>query len=394
MGSNVSEIKIPTGFIFKDVIEWGTSGLVFLDSATKTIVKSPHSADDEPAIEIERNIYERFTQRGGHAGLLLYFGPFETGIRLEFAKNKSLLTYIQEHESNIGLEQQLGWCEEISSTLSFIHANGVIHGDLKCNNIFVDDTLHTKVADFSGSSLDGSKLLVMVTASHRSPGVLKSPEADIFALASCFYEILTGQAPYAGRDEEEIMDLYSQSKFPETTSLGPMSGIIEGCWQGKFTSANEVLMRIKGLPFLSLAALLCYDTNFTSNPKATQLPPCFLHPAGNGSRPCNIRDWFVRHLLETANKLPVLLKSYQSSLQHVQSPILVVVPVFLDSMSSLRFGQDSGSFVFLPSSQKDQLLFGNTVFGVFLQPEYLYGADTSTHIIFQFCGGGPLIDRD
>jgi serine/threonine protein kinase len=256
MGSKVREMKIPTGLNVKDIIAWGTSGLVFLDSASQIVIKSPHSEEDEAAIEIERDIYERFRQQGGHEGLLQYFGPFETGIRLEFAQNHGLLPYIRKHESDISLEQRLRWCEEISSTLSFIHANKVVHGDFKGNNIFLDGTLHTKVADFGGSSLDESKLLVMVTASHRSPGILKSTDADIFALASCFYEILTGQAPYAGCEEEEIMDLFSQSKFPETTSLGPMGGIIKGCWQGKFTSANEVLMRIKGLLLLSFAALL------------------------------------------------------------------------------------------------------------------------------------------
>jgi hypothetical protein len=85
----------------------------------------------------------------------------------------------------------------------------------------------------------------MVTASHHSSGVLNSTEGAIFALGSTFYEIMTGQAPYARREEHEIAGLFSKSKFPETASLGPMGDIIQGCWQGKYASAHKVWMSIK-----------------------------------------------------------------------------------------------------------------------------------------------------
>ena len=76
MGSNAREIRFPTGLSTADILAWGTSGLVFLDSTSQTVIKSPHSEEDQAAIEIERDIYERFRQQGGHEGLLQYFGPF------------------------------------------------------------------------------------------------------------------------------------------------------------------------------------------------------------------------------------------------------------------------------------------------------------------------------
>jgi serine/threonine protein kinase len=244
------ELYIPNGFTIEDIIGWGTSGIVFLDSTSDTVVKSPLSESDGAAIKMEGEIYERFTKRGEHEGLLQYFGPFGTGIRIEFASNGGIFPFLQKHKSDISFEQRLKWCEELCYTLSFIHSNKIIHGDFKCNNIFLDGALHSKVGDFGGSSLDGSDLKAMVTASHRSPRVLKSIEGDIFALGSSFYEILTGQAPYAELEEDEIMDLFSESKFPETTSLGPMGDIIQGCWQGKFATAHKVCTEIKGNTFI------------------------------------------------------------------------------------------------------------------------------------------------
>ena len=73
MGSDVREFNIPTGCTVKDIVAYGTSGLVFLDSST--VIKFPHPDDYAVTnIEIERDIYERFTQQGGHDGLLQYFG--------------------------------------------------------------------------------------------------------------------------------------------------------------------------------------------------------------------------------------------------------------------------------------------------------------------------------
>jgi serine/threonine protein kinase len=259
MGSEVRETSPPKGCGAEDLIAWGTSGLVFSDSQSNTVIKSPRSGDGWSIanIQIEKNIYDHFTKHGGHEGLLRYFGPFEDGIRLEYAGNHGLLPYLQKHKSVIGFEQRLRWCQEVSHTLSFIHSKKVIHGDLRCNNIFLDGTLHSKVADFGGSSLDGSELRIMVSASHRRhSGDLNSIEADLFALGSCIYEILTGQAPYAGCEEEEIETLFGKSKFPTTTHLGPIGNVIWNCWHGKYPSAKQVCADIAGLTLLSFPSFL------------------------------------------------------------------------------------------------------------------------------------------
>jgi hypothetical protein len=90
----VGEIKYPTGFGLKDIAGWGSTGLVVLDRASSTVVKTAHN--DDELVERERQVYERFTERGGHPNILRYHGTFERGIRLEHAPRYNLSSLIRE----------------------------------------------------------------------------------------------------------------------------------------------------------------------------------------------------------------------------------------------------------------------------------------------------------
>lgn len=117
---------------------------------------------------------------------------------------------------------------------------------MRCSNVLLDAELNAKLADFGGSSLDGSPLLVGVTASHECPGSTLSIEGDIFALGSTFYEIMTGQSPYATLSDEEIATSYAQSQFPDVSFMGPIGHVILNCWLGRYHVAEAVDAELNG----------------------------------------------------------------------------------------------------------------------------------------------------
>ncbi|KAI1667293.1 spindle assembly checkpoint kinase [Pyrenophora tritici-repentis] len=239
-------IQFPTGFGQEHIVAWGTTGLVFLDAATQTVIETPHDDDNSCRVQVEKSIYKRFDQRGGHAGVLRCHGPCELGIRLELAPNWNLSSYIRKHPE-VGVEQRLRWARQITDALCFVHVVNVIHGDLTLSNVFLTMDLDAKLADFGGSSLDGSELLVSVNASHRYPGTLLSIEADVFALGSVFYTIMTGMILYQDVPEEDIRTLFKEGIFPDTESIGPLGSIIRRCWQGEYKNATEVSKDIEGM---------------------------------------------------------------------------------------------------------------------------------------------------
>jgi serine/threonine protein kinase len=170
------------------------------------------------------------------------------GIRLEFACNNTLRSFIAKENFPLDIESlQLRWAKQVTDALCFVHGKHVIHGDLTCSNIFLNEHLNAKVADFCSSSIDGSPLLVQVTASHRYPGPLLSVQGDIFALGSTLYEIMTGVVPYHELSEEEIEARYSKRDFPETKSLGLVGGIIMGCWQGRYDCVDSIVTDMEGM---------------------------------------------------------------------------------------------------------------------------------------------------
>lgn len=241
------EIHFPPGFGVNDVVAWGITGVVVLDTGRKepTVIKTAIDKSSYLAIERERQIYMRLERHGTHDGILSYHGDVgDAGIRLEYACNHDLKSYIETH----GCRQDvaLRWIIQLAEALEFVHSAGIIHGDLTTANVFLDGELDVKLADFAGSSIDSLPLLVAITPSSEYPGNLLSVQGDLFAFGSLAYELLTGERPYATLSEAQIQARYQQRDFPDVTSLGSIGHVIRSCWEGQYHSSKDVANDLKG----------------------------------------------------------------------------------------------------------------------------------------------------
>jgi CHASE2 domain-containing sensor protein len=114
---------------------------------------------------------------------------------------------------------------QICRGLAAIHSVGVIHRDLKPDNIMVLDSLQVKITDFGVARGDGSMLTlgpedIVGTIAYLAPETLvggKTTQAvDYYSFAAILYELLTGHLPI----EEESPALLILKKI-ETTPVDP-----------------------------------------------------------------------------------------------------------------------------------------------------------------------------
>ncbi|KAH8924627.1 Pkinase-domain-containing protein [Atractiella rhizophila] len=93
--------------------------------------------------------------------------------------------------------------------VSYIHSMGVVHRDLKLENVLLDGMLNVKIADFGfGREFEGRRMLETFcgTTGYAAPEMLAGKkyapeEVDIWSLGIIFYTLLTGSMPFDDDDE-------------------------------------------------------------------------------------------------------------------------------------------------------------------------------------------------
>ena len=96
---------------------------------------------------------------------------------------------------------------QVAHALSFAHARGLVHRDVKPQNVLLNDDGQAKVTDFGiARSLDVHGVTqtgtVLGTSDYIAPeqarGQKVDPKTDIYSLGAVLYELLTGEVPFSG----------------------------------------------------------------------------------------------------------------------------------------------------------------------------------------------------
>ncbi len=205
-----------------------------------------------PEIADNREVLERFkreiqlSSRITHRNVLRVYDLGEVeGTRfltMQLVEGDDLASLIKR-EGRLPVPRVLAIFGEICKGLAAAHGQGVIHRDLKPQNVMLDAAGTAYLTDFGlAKTLAGSAMTemgaILGTPFYMSPEQVRGEQADtrsdIFALGVILYEMATGQVPFTGDSAYEVMMRRLSHKPKVAAELNPeipafLQKIMERC---------------------------------------------------------------------------------------------------------------------------------------------------------------------
>src|SRR3954449_381426 len=150
-------------------------------------------------------------------------------IVFEFVDGETLKERIKRN-GRLAIPEAIAYAIEIARALGAAHAQGIVHRDVKPQNVLVDEEGTAKVTDFGiartldqdGLTADGR---VLGTTDYVSPeqalGHDVNGQSDIYSLGVVLYEMLVGDVPFHGETQVSVAMKHVREDIPDLQSRRP-----------------------------------------------------------------------------------------------------------------------------------------------------------------------------
>ena len=310
-----------------------------------------------PSLAADEKIVARFSREARAASKITHpnalsvtdFGEAENGIVflvMEFLSGRTLKEVIHE-EGPLPLARVVEISRQVADALKAAHDQGVVHRDLKSDNIMLISTAtgeHAKVLDFGIAKINEpddapdsgltAPNLVIGTPQYMSPeqcsqaGEIDS-RSDIYSFGVILYEMLVGHVPFSGESPTIVMMKHLQEPVPsvleERGDLPPSVGHIIARAMAKvpgnryqhITDVLEDLMIAAGAPGRSVPASVNAENRVTT-PR--------INTADDADEITVVR---ARQIPVSARRAPVTVPIQPPAAESTFNPVRILVPAVI-----------------------------------------------------------------
>lgn len=298
--------------------------LVAIKSIRKDKIK-----DEQDHVHIRREIEIMSTLC--HPHIITIYEVFENKdkivIVMEYASRGDLYDYICD-KKNISEREARHFFRQIVSAVHYCHQNGIVHRDLKLENILLDGNGNVKIADFGLSNLyHGADYLQTFCGSplYASPEIVngrpyRGPEVDTWSLGVLLYTLVHGTMPFDGQNHKALVQQISTGNYRKPNNPSDACGLIR--WMLMVNPERRAnTEEIGGHWWLNWGYQqpLLVDTKSSSGATAAASEQTTPHTAATASAPAahsaglaSVASWLrrtSRPLLENGSKMRCLLRS-------------------------------------------------------------------------------------
>ncbi len=150
-------------------------------------------------------------------------------IVFEYVEGETLKDRIRR-AGELPVDESLAYAIEITRALGAAHSRGIVHRDIKPQNVLIDEEGMAKVTDFGiARSLDEDGLTadgrVLGTTDYVSPeqalGHAVNGQSDIYSLGIVLYEMLAGDVPFHGENQVAVAMKHVREDIPDIVRMRP-----------------------------------------------------------------------------------------------------------------------------------------------------------------------------